>query len=73
MAVHLITTDYKFNKSLRRWILNLTLSNIFQEMGNSSQLDQWERYGLANHNYYQKKDIYWDMFRSIWDKLRSEG
>ncbi len=29
--------------------------------------------GLANHNYYQKEEVYWGMFTSIWDSLRSLG
>lgn len=29
--------------------------------------------GLANHNYYQKKEVYWDMFNTIWNQLRAEG
>jgi uncharacterized protein len=29
--------------------------------------------GLANHNYYQKSEVYWHLFRSIWDKLRTTG
>lgn len=29
--------------------------------------------GLANHNYYQKDNVYWGMFTSIWDNLRSLG
>ena len=29
--------------------------------------------GLANHNYYQKKEVYWDIFNTIWNQLRAEG
>ena len=29
--------------------------------------------GLANHNYYQKVEVYWGVFQSIWNKLRSDG
>jgi len=28
--------------------------------------------GLANHDYYQKKEVYWDLFRSVWEKLRAK-
>lgn len=28
--------------------------------------------GLANHNYYEKYDIYWDIFKSIWEELLSK-
>lgn len=29
--------------------------------------------GIANHNYYQKNEIYWEVFKNIWDELRQEG
>ncbi|WP_430613422.1 DNA/RNA helicase domain-containing protein [Flavobacterium sp. JP2137] len=29
--------------------------------------------GIANHQYYQKKEVYWHLFRSIWEELRSLG
>jgi uncharacterized protein len=29
--------------------------------------------GLANHTYYQKQKVYWNIFCSIWNKLRSDG
>jgi len=29
--------------------------------------------GIANHNYYQKNEIYWDVFKNIWNGLRQEG
>lgn len=29
--------------------------------------------GIAYHNYYQKNEVYWQLFRDIWDRLRSEG
>ncbi|HLX52719.1 MAG TPA: DNA/RNA helicase domain-containing protein, partial [Aquella sp.] len=29
--------------------------------------------GLANHNYYQKSELYWNIFQSIWNNLRSNG
>lgn len=29
--------------------------------------------GLANHSYYQKGELYWDIFKSIWDRLRRVG
>lgn len=27
--------------------------------------------GLANHNYFQKNEIYWPIFRSLWQSLKS--
>jgi predicted GIY-YIG superfamily endonuclease len=29
--------------------------------------------GIAYHNYYQKNEVYWQLFRDIWERLRSEG
>lgn len=68
-AVHLITSD-KFNKSAT---LDLE-SNLIKYISGDGQYKLLNaNIGLANHNYYQKKEIYWDIFKSIWDKLRAEG
>mgnify|MGYP003624165732 CR=1 len=29
--------------------------------------------GIANHNYYQKQEIYWDVFKNVWNGLRKDG
>lgn len=29
--------------------------------------------GIANHNYYQKSEVYWDVFKNIWNGLIKEG
>jgi uncharacterized protein len=29
--------------------------------------------GISNHRYYQQKEIYWDLFKDIWDELRTMG
>ena len=29
--------------------------------------------GIANHNYYQKQEIYWDVFKEVWNGLRKDG
>ena len=68
-AVHLITSD-KFNKSAT---LDVE-SNLIKYISGDGQYKLLNaNIGLANHNYYQKKEIYWDIFKSIWDKLRAEG
>jgi hypothetical protein len=68
-AVHLITSD-KFNKSAT---LDIE-SNLIKYISGDGQYKLINgNIGLANHNYYQKKEVYWDIFKSIWDKLRSEG
>jgi len=68
-AVHLITSE-KFNKSAT---LDIE-SNLIKYISGDGQFKLINgNIGLANHNYYQKKEVYWDIFRSIWDNLRSEG
>lgn len=29
--------------------------------------------GISNHRYYQQKEIYWDIFKDIWNELRRLG
>ena len=68
-AVHLITSE-KFNKSAT---LDIE-SNLIKYISGDGQYTLLNgNVGLANHNYYQKQEIYWDLFKSIWNKLRTEG
>ncbi len=68
-AIHLITSE-KFNKSAT---LDIE-SNLIKYISGDGQYKLLNaNIGLANHNYYQKKDVYWDIFKSIWNKLRTEG
>lgn len=68
-AVHIITSE-KFNKSAT---LDIE-SNLIKYISGDGQYKLLNaNIGLANHNYYQKKEVYWDIFKSIWSKLRSEG
>ncbi len=68
-AVHLITSE-KFNKSAT---LDIE-SNLIKYISGDGQYKLINgNVGLANHNYYQKKTVYWNIFISIWDKLRAEG
>ncbi|MCW3123253.1 MAG: hypothetical protein JWQ38_2745 [Flavipsychrobacter sp.] len=67
--VHLITSE-KFNKSAT---LDIE-SNLIKYISGDGEFKLMNgNIGLANHNYYQKKEVYWDIFVSIWDKLRGEG
>lgn len=68
-TVHLITSE-KFNKSATLDIESNLIKYISGD-GHYKLLNA--NIGLANHNYFQKKEIYWGIFRSIWDKLRAEG
>ncbi len=68
-VVHLITSD-KFNKSAT---LDIE-SNLIKYLAGDGQYKLLNgNLGLANHTYYQKKDVYWDMFKTIWSELKSEG
>ena len=68
-SVHLITSD-KFNKSAT---LDIE-SNLIKYMSGDNQFRLLNgNIGLANHNYYQKKDLYRELFHVVWDRLRAEG
>lgn len=68
-TVHFISSD-KFNKSATLDIESNLIRYISAD-GNYKLLNG--NVGLANHSYYQKKELYWDMFTSIWNGLRAEG
>lgn len=68
-SVHLITSQ-KFNKSAT---LDIE-SNLIKYISGDGVFKLLNgNIGLANHNYYQKKEVYWDIFNSVWDSLRSQG
>ena len=68
-VVHLITSD-KFNKSAT---LDIE-SNLIKYLAGDGQYKLLNgNLGLANHTYYHKKEIYWDIFKTIWGELKSEG
>lgn len=68
-SVHLITSE-KFNKSAT---LDIE-SNLIKYMSGDNKFTLLNgNLGLANHNYYQKKEVYWDIFNTIWNRLRAEG
>jgi DUF2075 family protein/SOS-response transcriptional repressor LexA len=67
-AVHLITSE-NFNKSAT---LDIESNLIKYISGDGKYTLLNANVGLANHNYYQKPE-YWNIFKSIWDKLRAEG
>ncbi len=66
---HLVTSK-KFNKSAT---LDIE-SNLIKYISGDGQYKLLNgNLGLANHDYYQKKEIYWDIFKSVWNRLRAEG
>ncbi|MCW3071350.1 MAG: hypothetical protein JWO44_1240 [Bacteroidetes bacterium] len=66
---HLITGS-RFNKSAT---LDIEANLIKYISGDGEYELANLNLGIANHNYYQKKEIYWQIFKEIWDKLRSYG
>jgi DUF2075 family protein/predicted GIY-YIG superfamily endonuclease len=68
-SIHLITSE-QFNKSAA---LDIESNLIKYISGDGIYKLLNGNLGLANHNYYQKKEVYWGVFKSIWNKLRSEG
>ncbi|WP_373553629.1 DNA/RNA helicase domain-containing protein [Haliscomenobacter sp.] len=68
-SVHLISSD-KFNKSAT---LDIE-SNLIKYISGDGLFKLLNgNLGLANHNYYQKREIYWELFKSIWNGLRAKG
>ena len=68
-AVHLITSE-KFNKSATldiesNLIKYMSGDNVFQLLNGNL--------GLANHNYYQKNEVYQNIFKVVWNQLRAKG
>ncbi|OQP52750.1 hypothetical protein A4H97_23885 [Niastella yeongjuensis] len=68
-TLHLITSD-KFNKSatldIEHNLIKYIAGDGIFELLNAN-------IGLANHNYFQKNGLYWDIFKDIWSKLKNEG
>ncbi|MGK0445113.1 MAG: DUF2075 family protein/predicted GIY-YIG superfamily endonuclease [Bermanella sp.] len=68
-TLQLISSD-KFNKSAA---LDIE-SNLIRYLAADGQFDLLNsNLGIANHNYYQKNEVYKNIFESVWDELRSKG
>ncbi|UZO79847.1 DUF2075 domain-containing protein [Aquimarina sp. ERC-38] len=59
-----------FNKSATLDIESLLIKYLFGD-GQYKLLNA--NLGIANHNYYQKKEVYLSIFKNIWNRLRGEG
>ncbi|TGG93588.1 DUF2075 domain-containing protein [Natronospirillum operosum] len=68
-VAHLISSE-RFNKSATLDIES-TLIKYMGADGNYQLLNG--NLGLVDHNYYQKDELYADIFRETWDKLRGAG
>lgn len=68
-AVNLIMSDF-FNKSAA---LDIE-SNLIRYIDADSQYKLLNsNLGISNHTYYQQKELYWNIFREIWNELRQLG
>ena len=68
-TVHLISSE-RFNKSAT---LDIESSLIKYMAADGSFKLLNGNLGLADHNYFQKEELYSAIFRETWDKLRAEG
>lgn len=67
--VRLISSN-KFNKSAT---LDIE-SNLIKYLAGDGKYKLLNgNLGLANHTYYQKNELYWDIFKTIWKELKTEG
>lgn len=68
-AVSFILSDY-FNKSAT---LDIE-ANLIRYLSADGQFNlQNGNLGISNHQFYQQKEVYWELFRDIWSELRSMG
>lgn len=67
--VHLVLSEL-FNKSaaldLESYLIRYISADGMYKLQNANL-------GISNHRYYQQKEIYWDIFKDIWNELRSIG
>jgi len=68
-VVHLITSEV-FNKSATLDIES-NLIRYFSGDGFFTLING--NLGIANHTYYQKNEIYWNLFKDLWKRLQKEG
>lgn len=68
-TVHLISSD-RFNKSATLDVESALIKYMAAD-GRFSLLNG--NLGLVDHNYYQKEELYSQIFRETWDKLRAQG
>jgi DUF2075 family protein/predicted GIY-YIG superfamily endonuclease len=68
-VVHLVTSEV-FNKSATLDIES-NLIRYFSGDGLFTLING--NLGIANHTYYQKNEIYWNLFKDLWKRLQKEG
>jgi DUF2075 family protein/predicted GIY-YIG superfamily endonuclease/SOS-response transcriptional repressor LexA len=68
-AVNLITSNL-FNKSAT---LDIE-ANLIRYINADGQYNlKNANLGIANHHFYQQKEVYWELFSDIWNELRTRG
>jgi uncharacterized protein len=68
-SVHLISSDL-FNKSAT---LDIE-SNLIKYIAADGRYQlQNGNLGITDHHFYQRKELYWDIFKDIWSELRTLG
>lgn len=86
-AVSRMVAHLKNNKKKRLSMVHLIISEVFNKSATLDIESNLIRYfsgdglftlingnlGIANHNYYQKNEIYWDLFKDLWTRLKKEG
>lgn len=68
-AVNLITSDL-FNKSAT---LDVEANLIRYINADGHYHLKNANLGIANHRFYQQKEVYWELFSDIWNELRTMG
>jgi DUF2075 family protein len=68
-SVNLIVSEY-FNKSATLDV-EANLIRYINADGNYNLKNA--NLGIADHRFYQKKEVYWELFSNIWNELRSIG
>lgn len=68
-AVNLILSE-RFNKSAT---LDVESNLIRYIAADGIYALQNGNLGISNHQYYQQKEVYWELFKDIWGELRSMG
>lgn len=68
-SVNLILSDL-FNKSAT---LDLEANLIRYVSADAQYTLQNANLGISNHKFYEQKDVYWNLFKDIWDELRQLG
>ncbi|QPH40384.1 DNA/RNA helicase domain-containing protein [Pedobacter endophyticus] len=68
-SIHLILSDL-FNKSAT---LDIEANLIKYLAADGKYQLKNGNLGIANHQFYQQKEVYWDLFKDIWSELRTLG